>query len=1567
MVIKNKKILLLCVYMFCTICNINYNFAATVNSISNGNWSNPNTWQITVTKPGTIVASTNSRIVTGSALASFTTNISVGNQLLNTSNQIIGVVASIQSATSLTLVANAAFQVTNAGWNSRGVGPLDDVVISSNNTVTLDGNFTCATLTMQIANANNALTVANTNTLNITGGITMNVPNSGFTSTINVNAGTISCASLNMNASTAGNNNIINITSGRLNINGNTVTGTTGCQINITSNGTIEFGGTLGGFSLSLGTGASTVVYDANGAQTMRAMIYHNLTIAGSGIKTVTPSTTVNGTLTLEGTATLSSAINTYGANAGIRYNTAIARSTEFEWPITFSGTGGITIANTGLISLEGSKTLSTNVPMQVLSGASFTSNNFAINLNGNFSNAGTFSATTSVLNFNANLTNQGVFNANSAQIRVSGDFVNTGTYNGGTSQFNIRGTTSTQSIDGFTTSGLFFFTKTAGTATLLGNVTAGAITISGNGGTLDFGINRNHLFSGALLLTAGTLNGNSSTITFNGSTSGTGPVFNKGTSTVRYLGTAQNIPAFLYHNLELGGSGVKSMSTNLNSIDNRFIISGTASVQQRATLGIGGDFVIGDGAFFRAVNFSLNIVDSLIIGGGSSGEFRIGSVRSRQFNNIVINSGGSFIDSINSNYSISGNIRCNGTFSSGTGGASLIGIDKTISGNITFNNLFSLSGSYTNNGTITFNSSPLGNGSLTNGSGGILNFNFGGSLEISTLIATTLGNTVNYNFSGNQNIYPVNYFNLTLAGSGTKTMNIGTQIIANNFTLNDNATCTPIIDLSIGNNLSINNSSSIHFGGFTYSIGGNFTASSGTTLSTNSANFVFSGVNKSYQNLNGNATFNSIQIQTGRISFLTNLTVNDLTINTNGVFDFAGFSASLEISNSISGSGKIKAGSCNAAINNITLSGTNSNMGTLFFDDIDYHIFNLNFTKTSGNVIIDSDVGISGALNLPSTGDANIEFNKNLEFSNNFTINHPSNSAKVILAKSSSLAFTDCNTFGGFVTIPSNLFVTPPTIKRLSVNKQNGLQLGNDVISVLDELNIINGTFNTNNNLVLLSTPAKTARVPKVTGAITGDVNVQRFIPGGNNKRQWRFLSSPVNVNGSIALTQYQDDIFVTAPAEADGGFDVNPFARNASIRTYNEAVSGNLNNGWTNPTDINNTIATGLGAEVFVRGSRNLANPFLNWTVPDNVTLDYIGALNTGNVSPRISFTNTGSGSNDGFNLVGNPYASPINFDTTGWTKTNIENKYWCFNPNTTLWGSYNANSGESINGMTKYISSGQAFFVRATSASPVIRFTEEVKSISEGNNYFKGNASQGKFPALKISLTNSYNEVDETLFILDPQSTYNSTDASDMLKFYNNELNIYSLSTDRAVMSMNAIPLDSNIDTLDFSVWSYDSTSISNAPHLLEFSRLESIDTSIKIYLLDTYLNFYSDIRNTNTYSFMITNDANSYGNNRFKIVFNKLNTGVRTTEEKNKNVLLYPNPSSDVIYLKDLNGNMNSPECSYQLFDVLGNKITDGELLFTNNFSSINIHELQTGIYFLHILNDGQLTVSKFMKK
>lgn len=1564
-VFRKNTLLILC-FIILVFINIKITNAATISSINSGNWSDPNTWQITTTKPGTIVALTNSRIVTGSALANFTSNISVGNQLLNTSNQIIGIVQSIQSATSLTLVANAAFPMNNAGWNSRGIGPTDDAVISSGNTVSVDGNFSCASLTMQIANANNTLEISGTNTLSITGNLLMNVPNSGNVSTINVNAGTINCGSLTMNASTAGNNNIINISSGRLNINGNTTTGTTGCQINISSTGTLELGGTVGAFVLNLGTAASTIVYDSNSAQTMKQLVYHNLTIAGSGIKTVTGSTTVNGILTLEGTATLSAAL-TYGANAGIRYNTSIARSTDIEWPNIFTGTAGITIANTGLITLQGTKNISL-AGMQVLAGASFTTNNFSLSMRGNFSNAGAFSTTTSTTLFLGDITNQGVFNANSSLIRISGNFVNTGTYNGGSSTFNVRGDTLNQLIDGLSTTGLFFFTKGKGTATLLGNVNAGNISISGiGGGTLDFGSNRNHVFTGTLLISSGIMNGNSSTITFMGNTTLSGATFNAGTSTVRFLGANQDIPGFTYFNLELGGSGVKTMSTSTNFINNRFTISGTASVQQRATLGIGGDFVINNSGFFRAGNFSINIVDSLIVGDGTGGTFRIGNFRTRQFNSVIINTGASFVDSINSNYTISGHISCTGTFLSGTGSASLNGISKTISGNVPFNNLVVLTGSYTNNGILSFNVSPLGNGSLVNGSTGVLNLNFSGTLDIGTVVTNTTGNTVNYTFAGDQTVYPTNYFNLTLSGAGIKTMSVSTNNIANNFNISGSASATGVSNLSIGNNFILNNTSNFNFENFIYTIAGNFSASSGTTLSTASASLIFTGNNKSFSNNNGISTFNAIQITTGRISFATSIIVNDLTINSSGLFDFAGFNASLEIKNTIAGDGTIKAGDCNNAINTITLSGTNDNLGSLNFDASNYYLNSLRFLKTSGVVSINSNIGIGTELFITNLGNAGIEFKKDVELVNDITITSTSSLPKVILARTASLLFKDCISLGSLVTIPNNFFVSPVTIKNLSINKTNGVRFGNDVISVSEVLSLINGTLNTNNNLVLLSSGTSTARVAKVTGGITGNVTVERFIPGGNNKRQWRFLSAPVNVSGGITLSQYQDDIFVTAPAQAAGGFDVNPFASNASIRTYTESISGSLNNGWTNPTNINNTIATGTGAEVFVRGSRNLANPFFNWTVPDDVNIDYVGALNIGIITPTISFTNTGSGTNDGFNLIGNPYASPINFDTVGWTKTNIENKYWCFNPNTTLWGSYNANNGESINAMSKYISSGQAFFVRATAASPVVRMTEDVKSIAEGNNYFRGTSSQGKFPALKITLQNSYNEVDETLFILDPQSTYGSTDPSDMLKFYNNELNIYSLSTDRAVMSMNAIPFNGGSDTIGFSVWSYDTTSISTVAHQLHFSRLESIDNSMQLFLVDKYLNTLTDIRQNTTYHFMITTDANSYGNNRFEIIFNKTNTAVVTPKKNNNDLVLYPNPSSDKIYLQSKIPMEGNEECKYELFDILGNKIFEGKLEFINSIANINIEEMNNGVYMLKVLNKGELSVYKFIKK
>ncbi len=118
---------------------------------------------------------------------------------------------------------------------------------------------------------------------------------------------------------------------GNLNHNVNTLT---------VFSGTVTFGNT------------STVNYGFAGAQTIYSTAYGNLTLSGSGVKTLPPGITVSGTLSMEGTATASGTTPTYGASATIQYKGTSAQVTGIELPSTFNGTGGIIINNSTGVSL---------------------------------------------------------------------------------------------------------------------------------------------------------------------------------------------------------------------------------------------------------------------------------------------------------------------------------------------------------------------------------------------------------------------------------------------------------------------------------------------------------------------------------------------------------------------------------------------------------------------------------------------------------------------------------------------------------------------------------------------------------------------------------------------------------------------------------------------------------------------------------------------------------------------------------------------------------------------------------------------------------------------------------------------------------------------------------------------------------------------------------------------------------------------------------------------------------------------------------------------------------------
>ena len=143
-------------------------------------------------------------------------------------------------------------------------------------------------------------------------------------------------------------------------------------------------------------------------------------------------------------------------------------------------------------------------------------------------------------------------------------------------------------------------------------------------------------------------------------------------------------------------------------------------------------------------------------------------------------------------------------------------------------------------------------------------------------------------------------------------------------------------------------------------------------------------------------------------------------------------------------------------------------------------------------------------------------------------------------------------------------------------------------------------------------------------------------------------------------------------------------------------------------------------------------------------NPTKQFLGGLNNGTVSYTV--TNLSSnGEYNGFNLLGNPYPSSIDWKAaSGWTRTNLVNSgggydMWIWNPAANNYGVYNsANSGDAgTNNVTRYVAPMQGYFVRAASQGNVVT-TNEVRTHLGAGNWFKSASKQaGKFSLTANSL--------------------------------------------------------------------------------------------------------------------------------------------------------------------------------------------------------------------------------------
>lgn len=425
----------------------------------------------------------------------------------------------------------------------------------------------------------------------------------------------------------------------------------------------------------------------------------------------------------------------------------------------------------------------------------------------------------------------------------------------------------------------------------------------------------------------------------------------------------------------------------------------------------------------------------------------------------------------------------------------------------------------------------------------------------------------------------------------------------------------------------------------------------------------------------------------------------------------------------------------------------------------------------------------------------------------------------------------------------------TTNKLKDLTINRTGAtVNVGNKLqIAQNGTITVTAGTLNTNGYLVLTSTTdSTTARIATLPpgATVSGNVEIQRYINGGVGYRGWRYMSSPV---ANATYAQLIDDIFITGPGGATNGFDVA--GNTSSVMTYEEGA----NRGWKNISSPNNTWATGKGAIVFFRGDRTQTTSLTNTSVsPNSFPVNFVGNINSGNISVNLDYNNSvGLPENQGWNLIGNPYPSQINWDSV--TKTSgVDNNFYVFDPITK---NYKANN-------SGIIALGQAFFVLVNADNQSVTFDEFDKVDSIRRGYFKTSLNP---LTIKMNLDSVQYDVAKIFFKNSASKNYQF--AEDAIKLRNTVYNLSIVTPNNIEVQNNYVP---NLDITGTDTFELKVTSTTNTTYTLSIENFNHIPLNKSILLVDKFSNSITNLRLTPNYQFSINNNqSNSFGN-RFLLV-------------------------------------------------------------------------------------------------
>lgn len=274
-----------------------------------------------------------------------------------------------------------------------------------------------------------------------------------------------------------------------------------------------------------------------------------------------------------------------------------------------------------------------------------------------------------------------------------------------------------------------------------------------------------------------------------------------------------------------------------------------------------------------------------------------------------------------------------------------------------------------------------------------------------------------------------------------------------------------------------------------------------------------------------------------------------------------------------------------------------------------------------------------------------------------------------------------------------------------------------------------------------------------------------------------FRLLSSPVQ---DASTGQLLSDIWTQGFPGADTELG------NSNVLVWNEGNGDPEARGFAPVSSASDAPQPAEGFAVFVYEDDN---PFEDGVVggfPKTLSVD--GDPHTGTITAPVSLTPSESGYNetdDGWNLVGNPYNTTIDWDAgSGWTRDGLDDTMYIYDPETQDYLSWNGSSGTLDDGT---IEAWQGFWVKANNTStPALSMTEDVQSTTSARY------ETPETGTLALELTQG-DQSSQSMMVFHPDATPGKDDISayQLQSLSSEYLTLFTQYEDEPAMDIQSVP--------------------------------------------------------------------------------------------------------------------------------------------------------------------------------